>query len=97
MARKTNRGAHQSTSKKARRTLDALESLPGVEAVMIGYSFGGKSLHRGASEGAFKIQREEEAGFKGALQTSRGIQEIFIRVKAENKPAFLLALEEKGI
>ena len=93
MARKTGRGAHRSTTKKAQRTLDKIESLSSVEAAIIGHSLGGKSLGRGASEGLFKIQREEEGGYKGVLQTSRGIQEIFIRVKDGNKSVFLEEIE----
>ena len=73
-----------------------LEALDGVEAVMIGFSIGGKSIGRNASEGDFKIQREEEAGYKGVIQTSKGIQEIFIRIKQGQKEAFLSALEEKS-
>ena len=89
MARKSQRGAHRSTTKKAQRTLDKIETMASVEAVIIGHSIGGKSLGRSASEGVFKIQREEEGGFKGALQTSKGIQEIFIRVKENKKADFL--------
>ncbi|MBX2822239.1 MAG: hypothetical protein KTR29_21265 [Rhodothermaceae bacterium] len=95
MARKSKRGAHTSTTRKARRTIDMLEALDGVEAVIIGFSIGGKSIGRNASEGDFKIQREEEAGFKGVIQTSKGIQEIFIRIKQGQKEAFLSALEDK--
>ena len=96
MARKSKRGAHTSTTRKARRTIEMLEALEGVEAVMIGFSIGGKSIGRNASEGDFKIQREEEAGYKGVIQTSKGIQEIFIRIKQGQKEAFLSALEEKS-
>ena len=94
MARKSKRGAHTSTTRKGRRTIEKLEALEGVEAVIIGMSVGGKSIGRNASDGDFKIQREEEAGFKGALQTSRGIQEIFIRIKQGQKEKFLAALED---
>lgn len=93
MARKSGRGTHRSTTKKAQRTLDKIESLSSVEAVIIGHSLGGKSLGRGASEGLFKIQREEGAGYKGVLQTSKGIQEIFIRVKDKKKDVFLKEIE----
>lgn len=95
MAGKSKRGAHTSTTRKARRTIVRLEGLDGVEAVMIGMSIGGKSIGRNATEGDFKIQREEEAGFKGVLQTSKGIQEIFIRIKKGQKEAFLSALENQ--
>ena len=95
MARKSKRGAHTSTTKKARKTIEMLEALDGVEAVMIGVSVGGKSISRNASDGDFKIQREDEAGYKGVIQTSKGIQEIFIRIKQGQKDSFLSALEEK--
>ncbi len=93
MARKPQRGTHRSTTKKARRTLDKIESLDSVEAVIIGHSVGGKSLGRNAYEGQFKVQREEEGGFKGVLQTSKGIQEIFIRIKEGKKRDFLVQIE----
>ncbi len=87
------RGVHRSTTKKAKRTLNKIESLPAVEAVIIGHSLGGKSLGRGSYEGQFKIQREEGGGFKGVLQTSKGIQEIFIRIKDGKKKDFLEEVE----
>ena len=95
MARKSKRGAHQSTTRKARRTIDKIEELPGVDGVIIGHSIGGKSINRNAAEGDFKLQREEEGGFKGVLQTSKGIQEIFVRIKQGYKEQFLEAVEEK--
>lgn len=87
------RGSHKSATKKVKRVLAKIEDLSSVEAVIIGQSIGGKSLGRGASEGQFKIQREEEAGFKGAIQSSKGIQEIFIRVKAGKKEVFEKEIE----
>ncbi len=57
-----------------------MERIPGVTAVVIGRSYGGKSIGRGRKVGDFKLQAEVPAGFKGVMQTSRGIQEIFIRV-----------------
>ena len=77
MAGKSKRGAHTSTTRKARRTIEKIEALDGVEAVMIGMSIGGKSIGRSASDGDFKVQREDAAGFKGVIQTSKGIQELF--------------------
>ncbi len=74
------RGRHQSTCKAGKKTLAALESIPGVAAVIIGRSYGGKSIGKGHSAGYFKLQREVEGGFRGLLQSSRGVQEIFIRV-----------------
>ena len=75
------RGRHQSTDKEGKKTLLILRNLPGVTAVIIGHSIGGKALGRNATAGHFKLQREVEGGFKGALQTSKGIQEIFIKVE----------------
>ncbi len=94
MPGKSKRGTHRSTTKRARKTLEFLEGLEGVEGVIIGHSLGGKSIHRNAADGDFKLQREEDAGFKGVVQTSRGIQEIFIRIRHGHKEAFLKALEE---
>ena len=64
------RGRHQSTDKEGKRTIDTLERIPGVEAVFINRSIGGKSIGRKRAVG----------DFRGILQTSKGIQEIFIRV-----------------
>ena len=74
------RGRHRSTDKDGKRTIARLEGIPGVTAVVIGRSFGGKSIGRGRKVGDFKLQAAVPAGFKGVLQTSKGIQEIFIRV-----------------
>ena len=74
------RGRHQSSSKEGKKTIAWIEALPGVEGVILGHSFGGKAISRGSAAGDMKLQREEEAGFKAALQSSKGLQEIFIRV-----------------
>jgi hypothetical protein len=74
------RGRHRSTDKTGKKTLSRLGSIPGVDAVVIGRSVGGKSLGRGGAVGDFKLQGEVPGGFKGVLQTSKGIQEIFVRV-----------------
>jgi len=70
------RGKHQSTDKDGRKTIALLEAIPGVKAVIIGESKGGKNLGRNRAAGAFKLQGETPAGFKGLLQTSRGVQQI---------------------
>ena len=75
-----HRGRHQSTDKTGKKTIARIEHIPGVTAVIIGRSIGGKSIARGRAVGDFKLQGEVPAGFKGVLQTSKGIQEIFIRV-----------------
>lgn len=74
------RGRHRSTDKEGRRTIDVLERIPGVEGVIISRSIGGKSIGRHCAAGDFKLQSEMPGGFRGILQTSKGIQELFIRV-----------------
>jgi len=76
------RGRHLSTDKDGKKTIAKLEKIPGVAAVVIGRSLGGKAIGRGSAAGDFKLQAEVPGGFKGVLQTSRGIQELFIRIPA---------------
>lgn len=77
-----SRGRHQSTSKECRRTLKKIEALDGVVGVIIGLSYGGKSLGQNKRTGDLKIQRVEAGGLKAAIQSARGLQELFIRVDA---------------
>ena len=72
----SKRGKHRSTDKDGRKTLASLEAIPGVKFVLIGESRGGKNIGRSRSVGAFKLQGETAAGFKGILQTAKGIQQI---------------------
>lgn len=74
------RGRHQSTSKECRRLIERVESFPGVKGVIIGHSFGGKSLGRHQTTGSLKVQRATENGFKAVVQTGKGVQELFILV-----------------
>ncbi|MCX8214472.1 MAG: hypothetical protein OTJ97_08225 [SAR202 cluster bacterium] len=74
------RGRHRSSDKEGKKTIALLKSVPGVTAVVIGRSYGGKSLGRDRAAGDFKLQSKVRGGFKGVLQTSRGIQEIFVQV-----------------
>ena len=76
----SQRGRHRSSDKDGKRTIARLKSIPGVTTVVIGRSYGGKSLGRDRAVGDFKLQSEVRGGFRGVLQTSRGIQEIFIQV-----------------
>ena len=57
-----------------------IEALDGVIGVIIGQSYGGKSLGRQAHTGAVKIQRSEAGGLKAVTQSAKGLQELFIRV-----------------
>ena len=77
-----SRGRHQSTSPECRRIIDRIEAIPGVKGVILGHSFGGKSLGRHQSTGSFKVQRAASHGFKAAMQTAKGLQEFFILVEA---------------
>ncbi len=59
-----------------------IEAMPGVAGVMIGRSYGGKSLGSGSRTGTMKVQRKMPGGLKAVTQTEKGLQEIFIRTEA---------------
>lgn len=77
-----SRGRHQTTSKECKAVLKRIEALAGVGGVIIGRSYGGKSLGAGSSTGAIRIQRKVSGGLKAVTQTEKGVQEIFIRTEA---------------
>lgn len=58
-----------------------IESLDGVVGVIIGHSYGGKSLGSQARTGSIRIQRPSDGGIKAVMQSAKGLQEIFIRVE----------------
>jgi len=87
-----SRGRHQSTSKEYRRTLKKIEAIPGVVGVIIGMSFGGKSLGQGMTTGSVRIQRKEPAGLKAVIQSEKGLQELFIRTEPGTQDAVLEAI-----
>ena len=91
------RGRHRSTDTEGRRTLDALERIPGVEGVIISRSIGGKSIGRHCAAGDFKLQSEMPGGFRGVLQTSKGIQELFIRVLDPSDAEVRKRLAERSV
>ena len=76
-----SRGRHQSTSKECKRIIDRIEALDHVIGVIIGQSYGGKSLGQKARTGTVKIQRQENGGLKAVTQSAKGLQELFIRVE----------------
>lgn len=76
-----SRGRHQSTSKECLQTLKKIEALDGVIGVIIGRSYGGKSLGKSSRTGAVKIQRTQSGGLKAVTQSAKGLQEIFIRTE----------------
>tara|TARA_A100001037_G_C14732035_1_gene449249 strand:+ start:172 stop:408 length:237 start_codon:yes stop_codon:yes gene_type:complete len=62
--------------------LQRIEALEGVTGVIIGRSYGGKSLGRSGKTGAVKIQGKKPGGLKAVTQSARGLQEIFILTRA---------------
>lgn len=50
--------------------------------VIIGRSYGGRSLGQGCRTGSIRIQRGVSGGLKAVMQSSKGLQEIFIRTEA---------------
>jgi 2-keto-3-deoxy-L-rhamnonate aldolase RhmA len=77
-----SRGRHQSTSKECREILRKIAAMEGVLGVIIGRSYGGKSLGSESRTGALKIQRVVPGGLKAVTQSAKGLQEIFIRTEA---------------
>lgn len=59
-----------------------IEALEGVVGVIIGRSYGGKSLGLGTGTGSIRIQRRVSGGLKAVTQSEKGLQEIFIRTEA---------------
>jgi hypothetical protein len=80
-----SRGRHQSTSKECRELMRKIEAMDGVVAVIIGRSYGGKSLAAGSRTGSLRIQRKVPGGLKAVMQSAKGLQEIFIRTEADTE------------
>lgn len=76
-----SRGRHQSSSKECLRAISKIEALPGVVGVIIGRSYGGKSLGKSGRTGEIRVQREVPGGLKAVTQTTKGLQELFIRTE----------------
>lgn len=89
-----SRGRHQSTSKECKRIIDKIEALNGVIGVIIGQSYGGKSLGQNAHTGAVKIQRQQSGGLKAVTQSAKGLQELFIRVEVGNEAEIAAAIQK---
>ena len=73
-----------------------IEAMDGVVAVIIGRSYGGKSLAAGSRTGSLRIQRKVPGGLKAVMQSAKGLQEIFIRTEADTEDgiaAMILELE----
>ena len=89
-----SRGRHQSTSKECQRAIEKIEALEGVIGVIIGRSYGGKSLGSGNRTGTIKIQRRQQGGLKAVTQTAKGLQELFIRTEAGKEGEIADHIEE---
>lgn len=77
-----SRGRHQSTSKECHKIIAKIEAMEGVVGVIIGRSYGGKSLGKSQTTGSIRIQRPVPGGLKAVTQTEKGLQELFIRTAA---------------
>jgi len=89
-----SRGRHQSTSKECQRMIDKIEAMDGVIGVIIGQSYGGKSLGQKNRTGAVKVQRIEPGGIKAVTQSAKGLQELFIRTKGGGEEALAKQIKE---
>jgi hypothetical protein len=89
-----SRGRHRSTSKECHEVLRRIEAMDGVTGVIIGRSYGGKSLGRDSRTGSIRIQREVPGGLKAVTQSSKGLQEIFIRTESGMEDAIAAAIEK---
>ena len=69
-----------------------IEALDGVIGVIIGRSYGGKSLGAGSSTGSIKIQRRVPGGLKAVTQSAKGLQELFIRTEPGTEEAIAEAI-----
>ncbi len=69
-----------------------IEALDGVIGVIIGRSYGGKSLGQGSATGSIKIQRKVSGGLKAVTQSAKGLQEIYIRTEAGSEDTIAEAI-----
>ena len=89
-----SRGRHQSTSKECRALIRQIEAMDGVRGVIIGYSYGGKSLGSSSRTGAIRIQRTVAGGLKAVTQSAKGLQELFIRTEAGKEAQIAAGIQE---
>jgi|TARA_B110000495_G_C23033102_1_gene615937 hypothetical protein len=69
-----------------------IEAMKGVIGVIIGRSYGGKSLGKTSRTGAIKIQRKQSGGLKAVTQSAKGLQELFIRIEAGAEDSVIEAI-----
>jgi 2-keto-3-deoxy-L-rhamnonate aldolase RhmA len=87
-----SRGRHQSSSKECHQVMRRIEAMDGVVGVIIGRSYGGKSLGAGSRTGSIKVQRKVSGGLKAVTQSEKGLQEIFIRTEPGMEDAIAAAI-----
>lgn len=68
--------------------------MDGVLGVIIGRSYGGKSLGSDCRTGSIRVQRRISGGIKAVTQSSKGLQEIFIRTRPEMEESLMKAIQE---
>jgi 2-keto-3-deoxy-L-rhamnonate aldolase RhmA len=91
-----SRGRHQSSSKECHQVMRRIEAMDGVVGVIIGRSYGGKSLGVGSRTGSMKVQRKVSGGLKAVTQSEKGLQEIFIRTEPGMEDAIAAAILREG-
>lgn len=91
-----SRGRHQSASKECRDLMKKIEAMDGVVGVIIGRSYGGKSLAKSSRTGAIRLQRKVPGGLKAVTQSAKGLQEIFIRTQADKEEEIAERILELG-
>ena len=69
-----------------------IEALDGVVGVIIGRSYGGKSLGQGQGTGSIRVQRKLAGGLKAVTQSAKGLQELFIRTEPETEDRVMEAI-----
>jgi hypothetical protein len=74
--------------------INKIEAMDGVIGVIIGLSYGGKSLGQNNRTGSIKIQRKEPGGLKAVTQSAKGLQELFIRTEAGAEDAIAEQIKE---
>lgn len=70
-----------------------IEAMDGVIGVIIGRSYGGKSLGTGSRTGSVKVQRKVPGGLKAVTQSAKGLQELFIRTEPGEEDAIAIAVQ----
>ena len=68
--------------------------MDGVVGVIIGYSYGGKSLARSSKTGAIRIQRTVAGGLKAVTQSAKGLQELFIRTEPGKEDEIAVSVQK---